>query len=61
MLRQHIHREDHVLFPMALHALSPDDLQQLLVEFQRADEKAGENFVEKNEERVQKMAALLVS
>lgn len=33
MLRQHIYKEDNVLFQMAIRALSPDDVTELLASF----------------------------
>ncbi len=59
MLRQHINREDHRLDPMALEALSAGEMESLLVEFRRANDKAGEGFFEKSQDRVLKMGALL--
>ncbi|MAE71579.1 MAG: hypothetical protein CME06_14065 [Gemmatimonadetes bacterium] len=59
MLRQHINREDHRLYPMAREAYSAGEMEGLLVELQRADEKAGEGFFETNRDRVLKMGALL--
>jgi hemerythrin-like domain-containing protein len=59
LLRQHINREDSVFYPMAKKELSKEEQERLREEFQRADEKAGEDCFERNEERVTKMAALL--
>ena len=41
MLRQHIEKEDHCLFPMADQALTESDQQQQLDAFAQADEKNG--------------------
>ncbi len=41
MLRDHIHTEDHVFFPMAYELLTEDEQDQLQVEFDRARLKAG--------------------
>jgi len=59
MLRNHINREDHHLYPMARRALTPDEMEGLLVEYRRIDEKAGEDFFAINQERVLKMGSLL--
>jgi hemerythrin-like domain-containing protein len=59
LLRQHINREDSVFYPMAKKELSKEDQERLWEEFKRADEKAGADCFEKNEERVMKMAGLL--
>lgn len=61
MLRQHINREDHRIYPMARELLNDEELDQLLVEFKRANEKAGGEFLAKNQDRVLKMAGLLHS
>ena len=59
LLRQHINREDSVFYPMAKKELSQEDQARLQEEFRRADEKAGGECLERNEERVMKMSALL--
>lgn len=41
LLRQHIEKEDHCLFPMADQALSQDDLQELARQFEEAERDAG--------------------
>ncbi len=59
LLRQHINREDSVFYPMAKKELSKEDQERLVAEFQRADEKAGGDCFDRNEDRVMKMTALL--
>src|SRR3990172_1238490 len=59
LLRQHINREDSVFYPMARKELSREDQERLQEEFTRADEKAGADCFERNEERVMKMTGLL--
>jgi hemerythrin-like domain-containing protein len=59
LLRQHINREDSVFYPMARKELSKEDQERLAEEFKRADEKAGGDCFDRNEERVMKMSALL--
>jgi hemerythrin-like domain-containing protein len=59
LLRQHINREDSVFYPMARKELSREDQERLREEFARADEKAGADCFDRNEERVMKMEALL--
>lgn len=59
LLRQHINREDSVFYPLAKKALSPADMEQLQQEFRKADEKVGPDCFARNEERVEKMEALL--
>ncbi len=59
LLRQHINREDSVFYPMAKKELSKEDHERLAEEFRRADEKAGGDCFDRNEERVMKMSGLL--
>jgi hemerythrin-like domain-containing protein len=48
LLRQHIQKEDHVLFPMSDRVLSPDKQQQVLEGFERLEhEETGEDVHEK--------------
>ena len=61
MLRQHIHREDHRLYPLAEKVLTADEMAGLMVEYKRADAKAGEGFFEQHRERVLKMEAVLTA
>ncbi len=45
LLREHIFKEDHVLFPMAEQVITADEIQQVSREFERIlaeDEKSGE-------------------
>lgn len=42
LLREHIYKEDHILFMMAEQALSPQDQQQLLEEFHQTEQTAVE-------------------
>ncbi|MFC1611076.1 hypothetical protein ACFL6C_08960 [Myxococcota bacterium] len=59
LLRQHINREDPVFYPLVNKHLSNDRKQQLLVEFEKAEEKYGEEFFDKSTEQVEKMAMLV--
>lgn len=60
LLRNHIHTEDHVFFPMAEQELSAEEMEQVQVEFDRAREKAGEDAFEANHAIVVDMGSLLV-
>ncbi len=42
LLRNHIHKEDHIFFPMVKEVLSEEEEEQLLVEFNKARDKARE-------------------
>lgn len=46
MLRDHIHTEDHVFFPLAYEKLSEEEQQQVQAEFDQARRKAGEEDFE---------------
>jgi len=59
VLRNHIHKEDHVFFPMVQQELSPEEEQQLQVEFERASEKAGEDAFEASHKLVVDMGSML--
>ena len=61
MLRQHIHREDHVFYPLAEKNLSEAEQAQLLEEFRKADANAEENFFEKTERLVREMGELALA
>ena len=41
LLREHIEKEDHCLFPMADQVLSEEDSRRLMVEFQQAEQAVG--------------------
>jgi hemerythrin-like domain-containing protein len=59
MLRNHIHREDHVYFPMAAEELSDEEYAQLKVEFDRAAEKVGDGAFEEYHKLVIDMGSML--
>jgi hemerythrin-like domain-containing protein len=59
MLRDHIHTEDHLFFPLAEKALSPEEHAQLQVEFDRAREKAGKEPFEFYHMMVIQMGSML--
>ncbi len=59
MLRSHIHREDHVVYPMAAKLLSEDDIAQLQVDFDLAREKAGGEMFERYHAMVIEMGSML--
>ncbi len=59
MLRDHIHTEDHVFFPMAYEQLTQEEQDQLEVEFERAREKAGGETFEFYHKMVIDMGSIL--
>jgi hemerythrin-like domain-containing protein len=61
MLRQHIHREDHVFYPLVKRTLSEQDQLLLGSAFEEADQKNDQQSLERGRELVMEMGALLVS
>jgi len=60
LLRNHIHAEDHVFFPMVADVLSNEEEEQLQAEFDKAREKAGQDVFESSHKLVVDMGSLLV-
>jgi hemerythrin-like domain-containing protein len=60
MLRQHIHREDHVFYPMVKKEMSESEGQEMVDAFNEANRKAGEDFHAKYHELVLAMGGMLV-
>ena len=60
LLRHHIHREDHVFFPLAWKEFSPHDLEQIKREFAHQSSKHGDAALERNQQLVLDMGAMLV-
>ena len=58
-MKDHIHREDHVFYPLAEKTFSEVELSQLTENFKKADEKFEKDFFAKNENMVQKLELLL--
>jgi hemerythrin-like domain-containing protein len=59
MLRHHIHREDHVFYPMADAALSEAEQQELLQEFNKEEAKLNAPVFEDSRKLVMEMGSLL--
>jgi hemerythrin-like domain-containing protein len=59
MLRDHIHTEDHVFFPLAAEKLTAEEHAQLESEFERARQKAGLDAFEEYHKLVVDMSSLL--
>ena len=60
LLRNHIHTEDHVFFPMVQEMLSEEEEGQLQVEFEKARQKAGGSAFEDSHKLVVDMGSMLV-
>lgn len=57
MLRMHINKEDHCLFPMAAQALTPEDHKSLEVEFGKSDAvEIGESVIRHYEALAEELA-----
>lgn len=59
MLRQHIHREDHFFYPLVRKQLSESESRIMLEEFEKADRKAGKDFLEQSRNLVLSMGSSL--
>jgi hemerythrin-like domain-containing protein len=59
MLRHHIHREDHVFYPVVEKELAQTESKELVEAFDKENQKAGADFLEKSRELVTSMGALL--
>lgn len=59
LLNHHIHREDHVFYPMVREALSPSEMTAITELFQTEDRKAGPEALETSRGLVRQMASLL--
>jgi hemerythrin-like domain-containing protein len=61
LLRQHIHREDHIFFPMAEREIPWEEYRGLQEAFLREGKKMGENFLEKSKRDLYEMGGLLIT
>ena len=59
LLNHHIHREDHVFYPMVREALSPSEMTAITELFQTEDRKAGPEALQTSRGLVRQMASLL--
>jgi hemerythrin-like domain-containing protein len=59
LLRHHIHREDHVFYPMVDKELSEGDQQYLLNEFKKEDAKTGGKSLDNGRKLAAEMGSLL--
>jgi hemerythrin-like domain-containing protein len=59
LLRHHIHREDHVFYPMVDKELSQAEQKSLLNEFKKEEQKQGGKTFKECEKLVKKMGSLL--
>jgi hemerythrin-like domain-containing protein len=59
MLRNHIHREDHVFYPMVEKDLPQEELDELAELFVKEDEKAGRGSFERMQRLVNELVTLL--
>ena len=59
LLRQHIHTEDHVFFPVAGETLSEGEIDAVQLEFDRQRDRSGGDAFEENHKLVIDMGSLL--
>jgi hemerythrin-like domain-containing protein len=59
LLRHHIHKEDHIFYPMAREELTDQDEQELVKEFDNAREKSGGIAFEEAHKAVVDMGSIL--
>jgi len=59
LLRHHIHKEDHVFYPLAREELTEQDEQDLVKEFENAREKSGGMAFEEAHKAVVDMGSIL--
>lgn len=60
VLRQHIHREDHVFYPMVREELSESEGKEMVDSFHEADQKSGQGYYDKYRDLVLSMGGMLV-
>ncbi len=60
VLRNHIHKEDHIFYPLVAKAMSEEEEQQLHEEFEKSRNKAGTDVFEVNHKLVVDMGSMLV-
>jgi len=60
LMRNHVHKEDHLFFPMVAEALTPEEMDALMVEFDKESEKAGPHVFEEAHKIVVDMGSTLV-
>ena len=59
MLKDHIHTEDHVFFPMVQKEFDKDEEAQLEAEFEKIRMKVGENTFEESHKMVVEMGSIV--
>lgn len=59
LLRLHIHKEDHIFFPMIEKDFSESDLRSLMELFEEENQKTGGKTLERSQKLVHEMAELL--
>ena len=60
LMRQHVHREDHILYPMVEKGIPWDEYRGLLEVFQQEGKKMGEGFLEKSKRNLYEIGRLLL-
>jgi len=60
VLRQHMHLEDHVFYPLVEKTLSREELDAVLAEFEKHRKEAGTDAFEKHHKQVVDLGSMLV-
>jgi hemerythrin-like domain-containing protein len=61
LLRQHIHKEDYVFYPLVQREIPEQDYPGLMEAFHRESKKMGDKFVEKSKRNLYEMGSLLIA
>jgi hemerythrin-like domain-containing protein len=61
LMRQHVHKEDHIFYPMVEKELPWDEYRGLLEVFQQEGKKLGEKFLEKSKRDLYEIGRLLLA
>ena len=59
LLRQHIHKEDHIFYPMVEKVLTEQEHEDLLELFRVEDDKRGGEIFERSKQQVREMGTLV--
>lgn len=60
LLRNHIHKEDHIFYPLVEASLSEEQKKQIAIEFEGARRKVGADIFETSRRKVADMGSMLV-
>jgi hemerythrin-like domain-containing protein len=61
LMRQHVHKEDHIFFPMVEKGIPWEEYRGLLEVFQQEGKKMGEKFLEKSKRDLHEIGRLVLA